>query len=107
MAGLCADAAGRLAAAAVVVVGRLGGMPFLRGEAGCGLTSSLDLTVVGLPPPDGTSLDVSSAGGASTGVSVSTDAMVAWTCYKRYDQYICNELGASFSLCRIQDPTHN
>lgn len=80
MAGLGADAAGRLAAAAVVVVvGRLGGMPFLRGEAGCSLMSSLDLTVVGLPPPDSTSLDASSAGGVPTGVSVSTDAMAAWT----------------------------
>lgn len=76
--GLDAAAAGRLAAAAAVVVGRLGGIPFLRGEARAGFVSSLDLTVVGLPSPARTSLDVSSAGGVPTGVSVSTDAMIVW-----------------------------
>ena len=98
--GLDAAAAGRLAAIAVVVVGRLGGTPFLRGEAGVGLLSSLALTVVGLPPPDRTSLEVSSAGGEPTGVSVSIDAMIVWTCCKRYSQSNCSGPG-SCSSCQV------
>ena len=63
------------------VVGRLGGIPFLRGDDTAGLRSSLDLLLsVGLSPPESNSSTLSSAGGVCKGASSTVEAISLRIC---------------------------